>query len=691
MKIEDIDKQPDVAELKGELLRSFNEENDIETFNKLEDTRLCRWAGQTQDGRKHAEAVGQKVFPFEGASDIRVPLADGIIRRIVDILTAAQQRAVARVQGVELQDSEQAATAGTLLNWARNRISNSLGKEAMLLANYAETYGYALGMVTWDQEVCMRDQEVSLEQIMQLAQGAEAGSPLQMLPEMIADADSQDAVVELIRGQFPQLAKRELGTMVKELRETGSTSFPTPYVSKNQPKVIALKPLDDFVVPPETISINSARAVFRRCFHTEAEVRAKVLTDDWNEEWVEKAVENKGRETGVTTDAFNLEGGQLLHRRDNLVEVWYAYYKTVDKDGIPSVMYTVFSNQVEDDLWAKHGRLDYAHGELPFVEFKSEEFARRLIESRGVPEVCKDWQRLLKTQLDSVIDYTSFSTLPAITFNKRMGGAIDKFGPAVQIPVTRPDDIGFMAPPSREPRTAFELDAAVRRQAYEYYGLPHADVPQPSTQLAQQAKVSSWLRGWTEIYRQMLRLCLQYLAPDELVRITGVAAASEIGMDAHKFDLICTFSVDEFDYSIQKEKLGVISSAILPSDSSGRIDRAAFTERLLRAVVPESANDLLLSPQNASKEMYANVKQDLANMMLGIEAEYSDASKDPAAATKLQMVQELVQKTPSIQQAMQSNELFGQLLQNYTANLQQGIAQEQNKMIGRQGVAPIQQ
>ena len=67
MKIEDIDKQPDVAELKGELLRSFNEENDIETFNKLEDTRLCRWAGQTQDGRKHAEAVGQKVFKFEGA------------------------------------------------------------------------------------------------------------------------------------------------------------------------------------------------------------------------------------------------------------------------------------------------------------------------------------------------------------------------------------------------------------------------------------------------------------------------------------------------------------------------------------------------------------------------------------------------------------------------------------------------
>ena len=43
-----------------------------------EDVRLCLWENQSDDGRKH-DSDEKKAFPFDGASDSRIRLADGTI------------------------------------------------------------------------------------------------------------------------------------------------------------------------------------------------------------------------------------------------------------------------------------------------------------------------------------------------------------------------------------------------------------------------------------------------------------------------------------------------------------------------------------------------------------------------------------------------------------------------------------
>ena len=44
------------------------------------DTRYCLWDGQTDDGRTWEKKKGKgKAFPWDGASDARVPYVDGII------------------------------------------------------------------------------------------------------------------------------------------------------------------------------------------------------------------------------------------------------------------------------------------------------------------------------------------------------------------------------------------------------------------------------------------------------------------------------------------------------------------------------------------------------------------------------------------------------------------------------------
>lgn len=679
-------KQPEVAELKSELTRSIDHITDV---SGLDEIRFARWPGQTPDGRKHSEAMpeGKEAFPFEGASDTRILLADGIIRQLTEMLVGAHSRAECRVNGVEVNDAETGAAAGTVINWARRRIFNQLGREASLLANYQESYGYALAMVSWDQQVSLKEQVLEIGQIIELAAQAEGGSPLATLPDMISDPAAEKEVADILAGAFGQLKRRDVLKIVRDLRKEGRAAFPVPYICRNQPMISALKPNEDFVVPPETIEIQAARVVFRRQFLTAAELKSKIASEGWSEEFVNAALETAGQ--SANPESVESVINETVERRDNLIEVWWAYHRAVDENNVPAIYYTVFSTQVQDDLFALHEMLPYAHNEYPFVEFKAEEFARRLIDSRSVSQVVATWQNEVKTQRDSTVDYTSFATLPAIQYLKR-NGPVNQFGPAVQIPVTKIDDVKFMMPPPREPSVAGDLENRIDKQCAKYFSLPHPEIPQSTTTMGQQAKISSWLRGWTEVYRQMFRLCIQYLAPEELVRIANASQAQMLTHEAERFDFILTFNAGDLDYDLTKEKLSTVSSAIVPMDVTGRIDRDKFIDKILRMVIPEAADELLVDEAQASKKLFDGVKQDVAHMMLGIEAQYADASNDPTAGAKLNIANGLRQQTPSIEMRLQQDEMFAQLWDNYIKNLNMGVMQQQNKQIGRQGVSPIQ-
>ena len=80
---------PDIRELAAEYSRSLHDGESLEKVSAVDDVRYTRWEGQTDDGRKHSEHLpdGDEAFPWEGASDTRIPLADQIINDSVDVLT----------------------------------------------------------------------------------------------------------------------------------------------------------------------------------------------------------------------------------------------------------------------------------------------------------------------------------------------------------------------------------------------------------------------------------------------------------------------------------------------------------------------------------------------------------------------------------------------------------------------------
>ena len=674
---------PDVGALVEELRRSSTDYGVQARATRVEDTRYCRWAGQTDDGKKWNDAGRNKpAFPWDGASDTRIPLADEVINGLVDLCSTAFWRSMLRVSPTNVSQLDQAVTAHSLMDWAMNaRMYNDLTRDVELLAQYLWTYGWTGAHITWQQEIGQKEQYLTMEQIVALAATQEAGTALADFPALVMNPEADDQSAELLRAAFPNLSKRRALKAIRELRSEGECDFPVPTMVTNKPMISALAPWDELVIPPETTDIQSARVIFRRCYMTEAQILNKVETDDWDEAWAAEAISTMGRFSDLatmTTVSVGIAENSILDR-ENLIEVVYAYQKSLDEDGVPGVFYTVFCPQV-GDKWGYFEALDYTHGQYPFVIWRSEMIHRQIVESRGVPEITMTWQEEVKAQRDSVFDYTSLATLPPIEVPKTRGGNL-KIGPAVQVPVLRRGEIGFMQPPAREPGVAFQLIAAVKEQTDRYFGRPTDLVPPAVTQMRQQRYINNWLHGWTEAFRQVLSLTLQYMGPEEIVRITGSTTPVKELTD---FDVMLKFDVRELSTDLVTEKLKAISALVLPLDTAGVVDRTKLVSVALRAIDPNLASELVMQQGPAAQKMFSETNDEIALISLGNPPTLRE--NDPTAAIRLQFSQQVLQANPKYQMQLQQDPLFQANLQKYIENLQFSVQQQQNAVTGRLGV-----
>jgi len=676
--------EPNVPALTEELRRSATDYGVFARVENAENVRYCRWPGQTDDGKKNNDANRNKpAFPWDGASDTRIPLADEVINGLVDLCSTSFWRSMLRVSPTNISQLDQAVTAHNLMDWTVNsRMYNDLTREVELLSQYLWTYGWAGVHVTWQQEMGQKEQYLTMDQVMALAAQSPEGSILADLPNLIANPEADDQSAELLLAAFPNLRKRRALKAIRELRTDGECDFPIPTMVSNKPMVAALAPYDELVFPPETTDIQSARVVFRRYYMTEAQLLNKVETEDWDAEWAQEAINTMGRfsdYSAYTYAAVGLAENSILDR-ENLIEVVYAYQKSIDSDGIPGVFYTVFSPQV-GDKWGYFDLLDYTHGQYPFVIWRSELIHRQITESRGVPEVCSTWQHEVKAQRDSIFDYTSLATLPPIEVPKTRGGNL-KIGPAVQIPVLRRGEIGFLAPPAREPGVAFQLIAAIEAQTDRYFGRPTEKVPPVITQMRQQRLINNWLHGWTEAFRQVLSLTLQYVGPAEIQRIT--ASSTPLPQDVQDFDVMLKFDIRELSTDLVTEKLKAISTLVLPLDTAGVIDRAKLISVALRAIDPNLASELVMQQGPAAQKMFNETNDEIALMSLGNPPQLRE--NDPTAPMRLQFSQQVLQSNPKYQAQLQQDPLFQANLQKYIENLQFSVQQQQNAITGRLGV-----
>jgi hypothetical protein len=680
---------PDIGELRSELQRSLYNGGNVARLNSNDDIRLARWEGQSDDGKKHSSNLneGDQAFPFEGASDVRCRLVDKTINELVVILVSAWQLARLRVGGTEMGDASRASSIQTLADWVvNNKMRADLLVEAELLGQYTQQFGWSVAHIGWERRLGVRAISMTLAELEQRGMSGDiiAGEAVNSLKSTGTSDYSVSALMSLLG-----LSKEDATRVADELMSAGVATFNQEYAVSNSPVVAALKPFDEICFPPETLDLQDARVIFRRTFMTEVELREMIKTSQWDEEFVNEAVQTTGMsdwysEPNLVPATTNI--GNTLERADNLIEIVYAYNRQINENGIPCIYYTVFCPNTREKLFAKHEMLDYAHGFYPFVEYRRERLRRSIVECRGVPELAYTDQMEIKAQRDSIRDRTAFETLPPIKVKKRLGTQ-NIIQPGGLLPVTTPDDYTFLSPPSGNPALAFNLIDRVEQSNADYFGLYHPNIVPTKTQMTQQFMVNNWLSSWSKIYKQVVSLSLQYMDGAEIERVVGMPIVLQPQELSAMYDFNVSYNVRELDTDYVLEKLKAISSFVVPMDSGGVIDRNKLTARFVEAISPEAAKDIIMDQASASQKMYSDVQTDIAKMMAGMEPQYVE--NDPAAQSKMQFVQDIVQKNPKVQAAAQQDQQFQMLFQNYTKNLQMSVSQQQNKSIGRIGVTPV--
>jgi hypothetical protein len=613
--------------------------------------------------------------------------------------TVGLERAGVSAEGIEASDAEGAGRMGKLITWARKNGIKNLRREARLIAEYMNTYGWCVAHVIWERELQGARRKVTTEDIIGLAARAEPGSVIWALPGLIGEPEREEEAANGLRVLYPLYAKMmeprllpdevpELGMararrVVRELREDGEAQVPVTLVAGNRPAVQALQPYVEFFISRDCVELQRARYVFRVAWLTVEEVRAWTRgAEGWNEEWAEAVIAAKGAES---VPSETTAGGQPVLDRSDLCEVVWAYTRGVDEDGVPVVWQTVFSPSQGEEQKSRQEEIGYNHGEYPFVVFAREQIKRRFMSSRGVPEIVMTWQDEKKVQRDAIRDRTSLDVLPPLKVPTRNAGKLYRLKPAGFVYEDHPDEVDWMHPPPGDLRASELTLTRVETDVDEFFGRPSERVPPGLSQVVLQATLNGWLDGWREVFKQAISLMVQYLSDEEWERITGSSAVTRaLAETGAAYDWTIEFDVSRLDAETLTARLKAFMEYAVSSDAAGVIDRGRLTALLANAIDPTIAQAVLQEAGQASQQMFRHVREQVAQMVLGNPPELAPDA-DPAAAAKMRFTQQVIQQNPKYQALLEQDANFQALMKTWQDNLQFNMAQGLNRTIGRLG------
>jgi hypothetical protein len=319
------------------------------------DTFSCQWEGQFEDGRKH-DVGNERAKPFEGASDMRIRLANQLVSEQARILKTAVKRM--NFEGVSANGQPLALQAAALFGHVK---ANLLGPGWMNCWRKVFTWlladapAAAVVGVFWDEQVRLKYQRMSIEDLVGVAlQNAEetfemeveaseggggSGSgaigdgatavPVDVGSEERAaelQAAALESILQLVGGGdetreqlagwlanvLPEgVSKKTLRKAARDLQRGGDALVPVPEVAFSGPVCAPLRLFEDVFFPANTRDTQEARCIILREWVGEAELHNRVLTRGYAAKWVEEVL--KGGE-GISYLPMQ-EGG-------NLPEAW---------------------------------------------------------------------------------------------------------------------------------------------------------------------------------------------------------------------------------------------------------------------------------------------------------------------------------------------------------------------------------
>lgn len=702
-----------VSDLRQELSTIVNDGTEIwQRQDRAQRVRFCRWDGQSDDGRKHAADLGEDAWPFEGAADTRVPLVDSVINDKVAFACQAFWRAQVQALPVDASDAARAEATTTLLRWLRDRaLRAELQVEVELAAQYlyGDDPGVVVVEVQWWRDLMVERRAVTFDELAGMyASGARAPGEVSADDARIEAellADFSDVMVNPLRERealawlgatFAGVAPGALRRALRALRREGRAELPVPTVRENRPCVQALRLFDDVFFPIGTADLQRARSIHRREWLSEVELRERVVTLGWAAAWVDAVIERGRGQTIVDGEltrrslrnlSLSYPGG-VVNERDNLFEVWWSYERRADELGIPGIYCTVWNAQVKDRA-AKSELVDYPHGKYPFVFRGRERLGRQVTEARGAGRAIETHQLEVKIQRDARSNYTQLATTPPRKVKMSRGAWDLLLGPGANIPVQRSDDFEYVAPPPF-PQASIEIERTTRAEVDDYVGRMSQAADKDRVAALTQHEIDNFFALWREVFGQVLALAQGYYSEIDLARITGPSGeALMLSPDDIRGSYDAVLEIDARDLNMEyaMKKMDAYGR-LLALDPIGILDRAPLVAWGAAAFDPILARRTVRAEANVSQREVEAEKGAVAQLAAGIEA--AMPTQGINARLRLQTLLDTINQSPKLRAQYQADEGFRELADNRVKYLNQQVAQEENKVIGRIGTMPVQ-
>lgn len=712
------------AEVKRSFTWALTEASSYISFiSVLDDTRYCRWAGQTYDGRKWSANTGKEVVPWEGASDIRPYFIDDLILDDVDIMRTADKNCHMQTLAASSPYQEQASATTALLDWVnRNMMAEELEREKELLANWRQHYGSSVMGIDWYMDFDSEVVTVTMQDLLQMAMmdpqlGAflqylisnqsrlsqsDIGQAAQMLgmyfPDLAAPPQTPEAVIDPTTrnvGPPPKVTPymtdgsvRNPQEALQSLMRSGQFSYDRPYIKENRPCVTAYRTYQDVFFFRNTYDIQRLPWIVRRDVIPKSTVIDRSRYERWDPEFTTEILERAG-----STALLNLGMQTLFRFRDRLYvdemrelcEVYYAFYRGTDDKNRRQVLVNIFHPNFE--LIGRQLPLPYAHGKYPFVLCQREKRSRSALESRGMGDIAMTAQAEIKFQKDSRNDRTALCTLPPLQVPLGRGKQQYKLGPRAQLGVMRPNELSWLQPPPLD-QTTYSTEMSIRQDAYSYFGKAMEGVDPNKVLRKQQRLIDSWLSELRMVHIQIYQLCQQYLPDNDWLTASGDQAAvpqRDRASIQRNLNLVLEYDAKDLNQEFVTAKLQTIQQMLVATDAAGVLDRAGLTMYAARALDPALARQLIQPQQQVTQQEINDEQDQLSKVANGIEPPMYTSGQN--AQLRLQVIQNTMQQQGFID-SLRQNPIALQILDRRVKNLQFQVQQQQNAITGRLGVPP---
>jgi len=671
-----VSKEPDINYLAETYRRTQADLGEwLDRRQRDYDVRNCMWSGKSDDFKKHSNLSSTgDVFPWDGASDQEIRMVDNQINKCVAMVMNAVRQAHIVATPVESGDIERANVISMFLRWLINTKMEEFYDQLELGLNHFFEKGLMCHYVWYDSQDLKQQQTIRLDEIAQA---------LPQIAEVIQDGSMDEELSAALKEQF-NVSKSKAKAMLRELRKEGTTTVPVTRQVINRPRLKALAPDEDVFWPNYTIDPQEAPYVFHVLHMTPEQLRAKIASEGWDEEFVEKAME-LSQYTQRDDTLYNVrQMDEVIRDDDETIRIVYCYQRLLDEDDIPGIYCTIMHPDVPD-LYAKHELLDYAHGKYPFVITKYEQTSKRLYSSRSIPELGEPLQQVMKIETDSMIDRQSLATLPPL--EHPLGRPPTKWGPGVRVPYRTPGEIRWADTPRFDGGNV-EVRRYIQEMFDKYFGNYAPGVDQVESQNKQQAVINKVFTHLKYVFDQVWTLYQQYGPDVEFFRVTGMQDVQKFnkGRANERFDFYLQFDVATQDPAQMLERVRAIAELAPALDRSGTLDTERLLQLAVGQIMPGASEKIIIPKETASQKAVDEERQTIAELVAGVPP---NVRPQDAHEMKMQVFQQWLSQ-PDIQQKAQQDPALQERIENYMQQRQMQIVQKQNAVIGRLGAAPTQ-